>query len=99
LLRDVVEDDDGVGDIVVVLVALVREEEEEEDGLEFSIFHTIHTRPPTTTHKMGEKNVSLFFFFPFSLCRQRLGPEKKRVHFYGDELLSLSLSLSLSRLR
>jgi hypothetical protein len=44
LLRDVVEDDDGVGDIVVVL-ALVREEEEEEDGLEFSIFHTTHAAP------------------------------------------------------
>jgi len=45
LLRDVVEDDDGVGDIVVVLAALREEEEEEEDGLEFSIFHTTHAAP------------------------------------------------------
>jgi hypothetical protein len=67
LLRDVIEDDDGVGDIVVVPIAprevvkvvvlALREEEEEEDGLEFfSIVHTTRTRPHT-----GERNVNRVF--------------------------------------
>jgi hypothetical protein len=68
LLRDVIEDDDGVGDIVVpiarevkvvVVLAALREEEEEEDGLEcFAMLHTpsTHAAPLLT----GERNVSRF---------------------------------------
>jgi hypothetical protein len=71
LLRDVVEDDDGVGDIVVVLVALVREEEEEEDGLEFSIFHTqqTHAAPHSNSQNGREKCISSSFSRSLSVDR------------------------------
>jgi len=82
LLADVIEDDDGVGDIVVpiarevkvVVLAALREEEEEEDGLEcFSMLHATHTRPPTGERKMYRARFpranTLFFFFPFSADR------------------------------
>jgi hypothetical protein len=72
LLRDVVEDDDGVGDIVVVLAALrEEEEEEEEDGLEFSIFHATNTRGPPQQLTKRERKMYLSSSFSRSLSVDR----------------------------
>jgi hypothetical protein len=83
LLRDVVDDDDGVGDIVVPaapreevkVVVLALREEEEEDGLEFSIVFTRHARGPRLTKRERKKylvfRTNSLLLFPRSLCRQR----------------------------
>jgi len=66
LLWDVIEDDDGVGDIVVPIaprevvkvVVLALREEEEEEGLEF--FSIVHTNNTHAAPHWGEKCIRVF---------------------------------------
>jgi len=72
LLWDVIEDDDGVGDIVVpiarewvkVVVLALREEEEEEDGLEFFSILFTHAAP----QNWGEKCIAFSTGKTLSCC-------------------------------